>query len=150
MAPKPRSSHWKLALRLVLVAGFLVAFFYGCMFAAIGRFTLPTKEEFAELALCNQPLVEAIYSFRDDHGTMPKRLDDLAPRYLPTVPDPYIFFDGNDLMIHARAPHTYVCFSFRPGQEGWSVGGDFFPGPLDVPKPVRREPPNRSKVPQAD
>ncbi len=105
-----------------------------------GRWTQPGMNDFAALARQNQYIVQAICDYRADHGMLPQNLSDLVPGYLSSLPGPMVFFDADSLDIPANAPHTGVYYSFRPGQEGWYVGGDFGNGALPVPKVASTRP----------
>jgi len=104
------------------------------------RWTLPTMEEYAAIAAPYQPIVQAIYDYRAEHGHLPSTLADLTPRYLRTIPDQAKWY-GESLDISAgfenpldRNISQLVFYSFRPNEEGWRTGGALAFGPLPLPQ----------------
>ena len=105
------------------------------------RFPPLTKAQAIEIAEHNQFVVQAIYDYRADHGAYPKKMSDLVPTYIPSVPDEVenIVFEGDTLNIAAGRPHTSVYFVFYPGAEGWYAGGESAgpaTGRLWIPNPT--------------
>lgn len=106
------------------------------MFLCLGRFSVPTEQEYVALAQRYQHVVQAVYDYKAEHGAWPQTLDDLVPAYLPAYPKPpLVWYDGYELSIHADVPHTGVCYTFcGAGKEGWAARGDFGTGPLPLAK----------------
>ncbi len=108
-----------------------------CVIASTGYFLnwafhSPTPSEFAAMARPWIPTVQAFYDYKADHGKMPRKLEDLVPDYLPSVPN--VAYHDNVLMIHPKVPHTLIIYSFVEGEEGWSAQGEEGVGPLPLPK----------------
>ncbi len=117
----------------------LVGGSYVLRYLEIGRWTLPTTAEFAEVALKHQDLVRAIYDYKAEHGVLPEELKDLIPGYLPSVPDAPLFFNGASLRIPTNLFRTDVYYRFGD-EEGWYVGGEYGNGPLPAPNPSPTRP----------
>jgi hypothetical protein len=120
-------------IKTLVVLGVLYA---GPMYCFMGRLTFPTEREYVAKAKVYVPVVQAIYDYKADHGSMPAKLQDLVPAYIASIPDPTEIaqYDEVGLIIRAYAPHTEILYNFAPDHEGWSAGGDFGTGPLPLPK----------------
>ena len=66
----------------------------------------------------NVQVAFALAAYRCDHGDYPTKLEDLAPQYLPTVPDD--LFSGKAL-IYRPSGKGYLFYSV--GVNGWDEGG---------------------------
>jgi tetratricopeptide (TPR) repeat protein len=83
----------------------------------------------------HQYIAQAICDFRARSGMLPEDLQELVSTYLSALPtNSSAIYSNGTLAIHAGWPHTYVGYSFRSGNEGWTSGGDFGIGPLPVPR----------------
>jgi hypothetical protein len=85
----------------------------------------------------NEQIAFALAAYRRDHGDYPAKLDDLAPKYLPAVPDD--LFSGGPL-IYRPSDKGYLFYSI--GVNGFDEGGrsrdDDRPGddlPVSMPLP---------------
>jgi hypothetical protein len=86
----------------------------------------------------------ALAAYRHDHKKYPARLDDLAPKYLPTVPGD--LFSGKALIYRPAANDGYLFYSV--GGNGRDDGGrsnDDIPAGDDLP--VRMPVPERNREP---
>jgi hypothetical protein len=97
----------------------------------------------AEQAQRNLRVAFALAAYHRDHGRYPKKLDELAPKYLPAVPGD--FFSGKAL-IYRPEGEGYLLYSV--GENGKDEGGRWYdddpPGddprvrmPLPEPKPKK-------------
>jgi hypothetical protein len=59
----------------------------------------------------NLHIAFALAAFRAEHGRYPAKLDDLAPKYLPTVPND-LFADKP--LIYRSSEHGYLLYSVGP------------------------------------
>jgi hypothetical protein len=79
------------------------------------QLVLSRTREFRAQAQAGQPIVRAIEQFRKQTGSYPASLADLAPKYLPTVPDvlneSQQKFSGWDYQIVTNG--TAVSFALR-------------------------------------
>lgn len=136
-------------MKALKIIGSIIIFFcvlavlglFGLRFLALGgRFTVPSDAECEAIATNGQPIVQAIYDYRSEHGLLPLELSDIVPTYLPKPPEPDWRFDDGMLSHNAGIPRSYVSFSFV-GEEGWTVWGEGInPHPLNVAGPVIKKP----------
>lgn len=110
------------------------------------RWTLPTMQEYASWAMPYQPVVQAIYDYRAEHGALPGALADLTPRYLATVPaqvtlsgdllDISTGLEGSGFDTSLLGPdptaRQFITYSFSPRDEGWKTCGDLAVGRLPL------------------
>jgi hypothetical protein len=68
----------------VVIASFIIVVVCGIL---ILRLMFSRTREFRAQAKSGQPIVQAIEEYRKQTGVYPRSLTDLAPRYLPTIPD---------------------------------------------------------------
>jgi hypothetical protein len=109
-------------------------------FLLLGRLTLPSEAEYEAIAKSGQPVVQAIYNYRSEHGLLPLELSDAVPMYLPKAPEKDWQFDGDRLSHNAGIPRSYVSYSFV-GEEGWIVWGeDIDQHRLNVSGPINQKP----------
>ena len=71
----------------ILLVGVIVALLIGIGGIGVLRFLFGRTRQFQRQAEAGQPIVRAIEEFRRQTGSYPSSLDDLAPKFLPTVPD---------------------------------------------------------------
>jgi hypothetical protein len=139
-----------------LVAAIPLAWFFYEIYPAIAYlrpFTKLTTADYTNIAKQWNPTVQAIYDFKAEHGSYPKQLSELVPKYISQFPttDPrgpgfFDDFDGQTLFVWV-APHTYVIYIFTPGgDEGWACNGDFGVGPLPLPKLASTRPTTTAPV----
>lgn len=61
-----------------------------------------------ETKVACEPVIDALTSFRTDAGIYPKKLDELVPRYLPSLPEPF----------RANSPMSGVTYGLSSGPDG--------------------------------
>ena len=88
----------------------------GLLFPAIRQ--VQNAFERAEQTNRNLHLAFALAAYRHDHGSYPEKLDDLAPKYLPAIPDD--LFSGKAL-IYRPDEKGYLLYSV--GVNGKDDGG---------------------------
>jgi hypothetical protein len=106
-----RSDGWTSRLRAILAPQPLA-----------NKFMLERSHDLvdATLPLRGLQVLYAVRLFRHEHGPLPAELDELTPRYLPSVPlDPY---SGRPL-IYRRLENGYSLYSV--GRDGLDDGGTF-------------------------
>lgn len=124
----------KLAITIAAAIIALLCARSALLYLTTGRLFAPTTSEFVALARKNQYIVQAAYDYRAERGMWPQDFADLIPDYLTERPaGPLTVLGNQTLSVHADAPHTGLCYSFRAGEEGWSAVGDFGAGPLPMP-----------------
>jgi hypothetical protein len=69
---------------LIIIAGFLILSVCGMVGL---RLMFSRTREFRAQAQAGQPIVRALEQFHKQTGSYPTSLADLAPKYLPSVPD---------------------------------------------------------------
>jgi hypothetical protein len=116
----------------------------------MGRLTFPSQVEYVKIAKKYVPLVQAMYDYRRDHGSLPPSLGALVPNYRASVPGlPEVYYNPDvALVIHAPAPHTGITYNFDPQREGWSSDGEFGFGPMPLPKLSASAPATTRSLPQ--
>jgi hypothetical protein len=120
----------------------------------VGWRTPPSPEEDLAAARDGQPIVEAIYQYREDVGVWPRGLGDLVPTYLPEEPQGWRHVWAQhgywSLTCFAGYPHSAVRFSVGPDTPGgWKVtGGDWdadLAGAPGEPRPDPADPQERHR-----
>jgi hypothetical protein len=110
---KPAEAVGK-ALTDVVVSGLLSSFLL-----------LQRSADRSEQAQRNLQVAFALEAYRKEHGAYPKELAELAPKYLPQVPDD--LFSGKPL-IYRRAQDGYLLYSVGPnGKDDEGRGRDDMP-----------------------
>jgi hypothetical protein len=74
----------QISIASVAIAAFAIVIVCGII---ILRVMFSRTREFRAQARAGQPIVRAIEDYRKQNGNYPVSLADLAPKYLPTVPD---------------------------------------------------------------
>jgi len=96
-------------LRILLVVGGGLVLLSICGITGL-RLIFSRTREFRAQAEAGQPIVRAIEQFRRQTGTYPASLTDLAPNYLPTVPD-----------LPNKAEHKFSGWDYRAVTNGTVV-----------------------------
>jgi hypothetical protein len=78
-------------------------------------------QERAEQVARNVQIAFALAAYQKDHGKYPERLTDLAPKYLPQVPDDLF---SNRPLMYRRTAQGYLLYSV--GHNGQDDGGKSF------------------------
>lgn len=114
----------------------LVCAFLGLRYLFLGRLTLPTVQEYENMAKTGLPLVQAITDYRIDRGLLPETLDDLVPQYWSTKSNIGWKFNSSSISHYAGIPHTYVYYWFDGGNSNeWWIRGESKNIRLNVPSP---------------
>jgi type II secretory pathway pseudopilin PulG len=75
------------APKRILLVGVIVALLIGIGGIGVLRFLFGRTRQFQKQAEAGQPIVRAIEAFQKQTGSYPTSLTDLAPKFLPSVPD---------------------------------------------------------------
>jgi hypothetical protein len=113
----PRRLGWRLAA---------VSFVFAAVFMICIRAAAHVRMEgMARLATRSAPLVQALHAYERDQGHPPKALEELAPRYLPAVPETGLpaypkydlltgeeaaAYDGNTWVLRVSTPDGLLNF----------------------------------------
>jgi hypothetical protein len=90
---------------------------------------VPTRTAF-QLTAARQagPLLNAIQQYRDDHGTVPEKLEQLVPQYIEKLPTPGLRLRQMDRFVYEPTPldeDPEVPFVLAFGLHVGGIGGDF-------------------------
>jgi hypothetical protein len=109
---------------------------------AVGRWTRPTIADLVPIVekYCI-PTVRAVKQYQRDNGEMPRQLDDLSPKYLPSdyfhnqflrSPVWTMLLGDGIIFNYDHHVHDNIYYNLKPGEEGWQVSG-YTNGPIPMP-----------------
>lgn len=110
-------------------------------------FGVDSEADLKKVATSGQPIVHAVYSYRDANGLWPQRLNDLVPAFLPSAPGPqwgfsWTHFGGNRVHTHSPGGALRIEFCFTDQtNHGWTAGNRDAEISLGIAAP-RNSPPN--------
>jgi hypothetical protein len=101
----------------------------GTMIAEFLRMDFPSPDDFdlIDQNFNNLTIAFALHAFKKDTGKYPPKLADLAPKYLPAIPDD--LFSGKPL-VYKPSDHGYLLYSVGPN--GKDDGGRDTPDSDDL------------------
>lgn len=81
-----------------------------------------------------EPLISALSHYKQDHGTYPKSLSSLTPKYLATIPRPavhydyeYVTCDDEYMLVFEQPLQSYYGYNSKADE--WGGGDDIRPPP---------------------
>jgi hypothetical protein len=109
-----------------------IAFYFGPNMIMFGKLTWITPTDF--VGSVDEDLIDvvrAVKRYERDHGSLPERVEDCVPKYLPRR-DAYPTIWKRELLEYTKLGHT-ICYGFAAYDEGWWVRGPFVVGRIPLP-----------------
>ncbi len=142
--PDSEEIRWqrqRIALRTVLVvAVFAGVFFFARNFFLYGKFTPLTAADYIpDVQRQGVPIVRAMKRYQRDTGQLPKKGEDLVPKYLQTWSHTHSGPGGlptiwnGEFSLNMFRFHEQVRYDFTPGSEGWLINGPVVRGRIPLP-----------------
>ena len=99
---------------------------------------IPSERERRGAIKEGQPIVEAIYRYKNDKGLWPQYTEDFIPDYLEALPNDLWNYSEDHLRLRFKKSRSWIGYNFRSDYEGWVAGGESGASEMDVEqsKPV--------------
>ena len=112
-----------------------VTFYFGPNYFTFNRLTRPTPADFVGEAQQCVPIIIAAKQYQRDTGNFPQAIDDLQPKYLPTLPKKFCYLKNGEFfeLVGYYSDVEAIAYDFTPGNEHWEVAGPFAPGRIPLP-----------------
>jgi len=125
---------WRIAYRVWLFAACAsVAFYFGPNWIKFHKLTNLSPYDYVPFVKAyGIPVVRAIKQYQRDTGRLPRDVDELRPKYLPTHTATRGGWVNHGRLSLYSYYNEFVEYDFTPGNEGWSVHGAFANGPIPI------------------
>ncbi|MHC5059533.1 MAG: hypothetical protein ACYTFK_00385 [Planctomycetota bacterium] len=108
-----------------LLVGFIIFILLLCV-ARTFLLNVPSGREKQNVIREGQPIVEAIYEYKNKKGVWPKSIEDFVPQYLEAMPNDLWRYSEGSLRRHFKQTRYLVGYDFGLDNVGWIGGSEGF------------------------
>jgi hypothetical protein len=130
------SRRWRYRRTLFRIGLFVllapVTFYFGPNVFKFGKLTRLAPADFVtSVERFGVPSVRAIKEYQRDTGHFPNQMQDLVPKYLPSIPGFGGDIENGQFVMWGNLEHM-ITYHFTAGAEGWTVSGAFANGTIPL------------------